>query len=144
LRAGSEFWNGKRRGRPGWLYSIGLRMTKTIAALVEGSRRTPGRRSPTTPTAARRRSPRRPSTAAGRSSVAFAPSPLSKSCFPTGTSSRFVTNRDEAIGLVEAEHRAHAVSRVSPSDDSSNSPAQTLRATNHAKAVAVHTRPLPS
>src|SRR4051794_23893892 len=60
LRADSGFWNSKafkRLERAGWQYSIGVRMRKGSARPSRRSTKTPGRRS-TTPTRARRRSPR--------------------------------------------------------------------------------------
>ena len=68
LRADSGFWNTKvfaRLEKAGCHYSIGVRMIKPVRELVERSPSRPGRRSTTTPTRARRRSPRRSSTAAG-------------------------------------------------------------------------------
>ena len=66
LRADSGFWNTKvfeRLEQAGWQYSIGVRMIKTVREAVEAIAADAGRRS-TTPTTARRRSPR-PSTPAG-------------------------------------------------------------------------------
>ena len=68
LRADSGFWNTKvfeRLEQAGWQYSIGVRMIKTVRAAVEAiARRRLADRS-TTPTKARRRSPRPPTAAGG-------------------------------------------------------------------------------
>ena len=67
LRADSGFWNTKvfeLLERAGWQYSIGVRMIKTSVPRSRRSTRTPGSAS-TTPTKARRRSPRPPMAGAG-------------------------------------------------------------------------------
>ena len=65
LRADSGFWNTKvfeRLEQAGWQYSIGVRMIKTVRAAVEAIDEDAWQPIATTPTTARRRSPR-PSTA---------------------------------------------------------------------------------
>ncbi len=112
LRADSGFWNIKlfeRLERAGWLYSIGVRMTKPVAALVAEISEdawTPIPDYPDTGEAqiaetrlgGRRLLVRRVRTLAAQAEL-----------FPDWQHFPFVTNRDEAIALVEAEHRQHAV-----------------------------------
>jgi hypothetical protein len=67
LRADSGFWITKvfeRLEQAGWQFSIGVRMIKTVRAAVEAIPGTPGS-ALTTPTPARRRSPRPPMAAGG-------------------------------------------------------------------------------
>ena len=112
LRADSGFWNVKlfeRLERAGWLYSIGIRMTKPIAALVEQIPETAWTRLDDYPDTGkaqiaetvldgRRLIVRRVRTLAAQAEL-----------FPSWQHYPFLTNRDEPIQLVEAEHRQHAV-----------------------------------
>lgn len=112
LRADSGFWNAKvfeRLERAGWLYSIGVRMTKPVAALVAEISEdawTPIADYPDTGEAqiaetileGRRLIVRRVRTLAAQAEL-----------FPDWQHFPFVTNRDDEIALVEAEHRQHAV-----------------------------------
>lgn len=112
LRADSGFWNTKvfaRLERAGWSYSIGVRMTKTVRALVE---QIPERAWTTiddypdpgeaeiaeTILAGRRLIVRRVRTLGAQAEL-----------FPTWQHYPFLSNRSEEITLVEAEHRQHAV-----------------------------------
>lgn len=111
LRADSGFWNVKlfeRLEQAGWLYSIGIRMTKPVAALIEQIPETawarlddypdPGEAQiAETTLGGRRLIVRRVRTLAAQGEL-----------FPDWQHFPFLTNRDEPIGLVEAEHRAHA------------------------------------
>ena len=112
LRADSGFWNTKvfeRLEQAGWQYSIGVRMIKTVRAAVEAidedawqTDRLPRRRRGADRRDRLRRPPadRQPHPAARRAGRAVARlAPLLPS----------ITNRDEEIALVEAEHREHAV-----------------------------------
>ena len=112
MRADSGFWNVKlfeRLERAGWLYSIGVRMTKPVAALVAAiseDARTPIADYPETGEAqigetrlgGRRLIVRRVRTLAAQGEL-----------FPDRQHFPFLTNRDEEIALVEAEQRQHAV-----------------------------------
>ncbi len=112
LRADSGFWNVKvfeRLERAGWLYSIGVRMTTPVRELVERIPEdawTPIPDYPETGEAqiaqtrlgGRRLIVRRVRTLAAQGEL-----------FPDWQHFPFLTNRDEEIALVEAEHRQHAV-----------------------------------
>jgi Transposase DDE domain group 1 len=112
LRADSGFWNVQlfeRLERAGWLYSIGVRMTKPVAVLVAEIPEkawTPVADYPDTGEAqiaetrlgGRRLIVRRVRTLAAQTEL-----------FPDWQHFPFLTNRDEEIALVEAEHRQHAV-----------------------------------
>ena len=68
LRADSGFWNTKvfeRLEQAGWQYSIGVRMIKQIREAVEAIDEDAWQTIATTPTTARRRSPRPPTAAGG-------------------------------------------------------------------------------
>jgi hypothetical protein len=112
LRADSGFWNVKlmeRLERAGWLYSIGVRMTKPVAALVAEI-----------PEAAWQRIDHYPATGeaqiaettlGGRRLIVRRVRTLAaqEELFPDWQHFPFVTNRDDGIAVVEAEHRDHAV-----------------------------------
>ena len=112
LRADSGFWNAKlfaKLEKAGWLYSIGIRMTKPIAALVEQIPEdawttlddypdTGEAQIAETTLDGRRLIVRRVRTLAARAEL-----------FPSWQHYPFLTNRDEPLHLVEAEHRRHAV-----------------------------------
>jgi hypothetical protein len=111
LRADSGFWNVKlfeRLERAGWLYSIGVRMTAPVAALVaeiaedawmtiDDYPDTSEAQIAETTLGGRRLIVRRVRTLGAQGEL-----------FPDWQHYPFVTNRDEPIALVEAEHRAHA------------------------------------
>ena len=113
LRADNGFWNlkvFKRLEAAGWEYSIGIRMTKGIRALVDQIPETdwttiedypqPGEAQiAETKYGARRMIVRR---------VRALPNAQSE-LFPAWFHYPFATNRIEAIAIVEAEHRQHAV-----------------------------------
>jgi len=113
LRADNGFWNlkvFKRLEAAGWEYSIGIRMTKPIRALVDQIPETdwttiedypqPGEAQiAETKYGARRMIVRR---------VRALPNAQSE-LFPAWFHYPFATNRIEEIAIVEAEHRQHAV-----------------------------------
>jgi hypothetical protein len=112
LRADSGFWNVKlleRLERDGWLYSIAIRMTKPVAALVEQIPEdawqpiadysdTGEAQIAETRLGGRRLIVRRVRTLSAQGEL-----------FPNWQHYPFLTNRNEEIALVEAEHRDHAV-----------------------------------
>jgi hypothetical protein len=112
LRADSGFWNAKllaKLEKAGWLYSIGVRMTKPVRELVEqisddawttiDDYPDSGEAQITeTVLDGRRLIVRRVRTLAAQAEL-----------FPSWQHYPFLTNRDEPILLVEAEHRGHAV-----------------------------------
>jgi hypothetical protein len=112
FRADSGFWNVKlleRLEKAGWLYSIGVRMTAPVRELVEQIAEeawitiddypdTGAAQIAETTLAGRRLIVRRVRTLG-----------VQEQLFPDWQHFPFVTNRDDTIGLVEAEHRAHAV-----------------------------------
>lgn len=112
LRADSGFWNVKlmeRLERAGWLYSIGVRMTKPVRELVEQIAEDAWQPLADYPASGeaqiaetalggRRLIVRRVRTLAAQAEL-----------FPNWQHFPFLTNRDEDIALVEAEHRDHAV-----------------------------------
>jgi len=112
LRADSGFWNTKvfeRLERAGWQYSIGVRMIKTVRAAVETIDKDAwttiadypeeGEAQIAETTYARRRLIVR------RTRLLGAQAEL----WPDWRHFCFLTNRDEDLALVEAEHRDHAV-----------------------------------
>ena len=112
LRADSGFWNTKvfkRLEKAGWQYSIGVRMIKTVRAAVEAIDEDAWTTIATTPTRARRRSPRR--RYGGRRLIVRRTRLLGAQAelWPDWRHFCFLTNRSEEIALVEAEHRDHAV-----------------------------------
>jgi DDE family transposase len=112
LRADSGFWNVKlleRLERAGWRYSIGVRMTTTVQALVaqiaedawatiDDYPETGEAQIAETLLDGRRLIVRRVRTLSAQGEL-----------FPDWQHFPFVSNREEEIALVEAEHRAHAV-----------------------------------
>ena len=112
FRADSGFWNTnvfERLENARWIYSIGVRMTKAIAALVEQIAEdawttisdypdTGQAQIAETMLADRRLIVRRVRTLSAQSEL-----------FPDWQHFPFVTNRKEPIGVVEAEHRQHAI-----------------------------------
>jgi DDE family transposase len=112
LRADSGFWNTKvfkRLEQAGWLYSIGVRMTRPVAELVaqipEGDWSTiddypePGEAQIAETVLGGRRLIVRRIRILG----------VQEELFPSWQHYPFATNRDEEIALVEAEQRQHAV-----------------------------------
>jgi len=112
LRADSGFWNVKlfeRLERAGWLYSIGVRMTAPVRELVaripaDGWQTLADYPDPgeaqiaETRLGGRRLIVRRVRTLGAQGEL-----------FPDWQHFPFLTNRDDEIALVEAEHRQHAV-----------------------------------
>lgn len=112
LRADSGFWNVKlleRLERAGWLYSIGIRMTKPVAALVAEIAEDAWQTIPDYPDTGQAQIAE--TTLGGRRLIVRRVRTLAaqQELFPDWQHFPFVTNRDEEIALVEAEHRAHAV-----------------------------------
>lgn len=111
LRADSGFWNTKvfeRLERAGWQYSIGVRMIKTVRAAVEEVAEDAWQpiaypdegeaQIAETVYRGRRLVVRRTRLVGPQAEL-----------WPDWRHFCFITNRDEAIALVEAEHRDHAV-----------------------------------
>lgn len=112
LRADSGFWNVKlfeRLERAGWLYSIGVRMTKPVAALVEQIAEDAWTRLADYPDTGEAQIAE--TALGGRRLIVRRVRilGLQGELFPDWQHFPFVTNRDEEIALVEAEHRQHAV-----------------------------------
>jgi hypothetical protein len=112
LRADSGFWNArvfKRLERAGWTYSIGIRMTKPVGEIVAAIPENawtpiedypkPGQAQIAQAKLGGRRLIVRRVRLLG----------IQDELFPTWAHFPFLTNRDETIALVEAEHRQHAV-----------------------------------
>jgi len=111
LRADSGFWNAKvfeRLERAGWQYSIGVRMIKTVRAAVEAIDENAWQsidypeegeaQIAETVYSERRLVVRRTRLLGAQAEL-----------WPDWRHFCFITNRDEGIALVEAEHRDHAV-----------------------------------
>jgi hypothetical protein len=111
LRADSGFWNTKvfeRLERAGWQYSIGVRMIKTVRAAVEAIDEHAWQRIDypeegeaqiaETVYGGRRLIIRRTRLVGAQAEL-----------WPDWRHFAFITNRDQDIALVEAEHREHAV-----------------------------------
>ncbi len=112
FRADSGFWNVKvfeRLEKAGWTYSIGVRMTEAVAALVEQIGEDAWATISDYPDSGeaqiaetmlgdRRLIVRRVRTLGVQGEL-----------FPTWQHFPFVTNRSDEIAIVEAEHRQHAV-----------------------------------
>jgi len=111
LRADSGFWNTKvfeRLEKAGWQYSIGVRMIKTVRAAVEAIDEDAWQRIAypeegeaqiaETSYGGRRLIVRRTRLLGAQAEL-----------WPDWRHFCFITNRDEEIALVEAEHREHAV-----------------------------------
>ena len=112
FRADSGFWNVKlfeRLEQAGWLYSIGIRMTKPVAALIEQIPETAWARLDDYPDTGEAQIAE--TTLGGRRLIVRRVRTLAAQgeLFPDWQHFPFLTNRDDAIALVEAEHRAHAV-----------------------------------
>ena len=111
LRAGSGFWNTKvfeRLEQAGWQYSIGVRMINTVRAAVEAIDEDAWQRIDypeegeaqiaETVYGDRRLIVRRTRLLGAQAEL-----------WPDWRQFAFITNRDEDVALVEAEHRDHAV-----------------------------------
>jgi len=112
MRADSGFWNTKvfeRLEKAGWQYSIGVRMIKTVRAAVEAIDEDAWSRIADYPEegeaqiaetvyGARRLIVRRTRLISAQAEL-----------WPDWRHFAFITNREEDIALVEAEHREHAV-----------------------------------
>jgi hypothetical protein len=112
LRADSGFWNTKvfdRLERADWQYSIGVRMIKTVRAAVEAIDEDAWRKVADYP--AEGEAQIAETTYAGRRLVIRRTRLLGAQAelWPDWRHFAFITNRDEDIALVEAEHRDHAV-----------------------------------
>ena len=112
LRADSGFWNAKlfeRLERAGWLYSIGVRMTKPVAALVAEIAEDAWTTIPEYPDTGVAQIAE--TTLSGRRLIVRRVRTLGAQAelFPSWQHFPFVTNRGDDIHLVEAEHRQHAV-----------------------------------
>jgi hypothetical protein len=112
LRADSGFWNArvfKRLEAAGWTYSIGIRMTRPVAAIVAAIPEDAWTRIADYP---------KPGEAqiaetklGGRRLIVrrIRVLGIQDELFPTWAHFPFLTNRTENIAVVEAEHRQHAV-----------------------------------
>jgi Transposase DDE domain group 1 len=111
LRADSGFWNTKvfeRLERAGWQYSIGVRMTRTVRAAVETIEEDAWQ-SIDYPDDGEAQIAE--TTYSGRRLIVRRTRLLGPQAelWPDWRHFCFITNRDEDIALVEAEHRDHAV-----------------------------------
>jgi hypothetical protein len=112
LRADSGLWNTKvfeRPERAGWRYSIGVRMIKTVRAAVEAIPEDAWTRIEDYPDDGEAQIAE--TTYGGRRLIARRTRLLGAQAqlWPDWRHFCFITNRDEEITLVEAEHRDHAV-----------------------------------
>lgn len=112
LRADAGFWSVKlfeRLERAGWLYSIGVRMTRQVAALVEQIPEDAWQTLDDYPDSGEAQIAE--TVLEGRRLIARRVRPLAAQgeLFPDWRYFPFVTNRSEEIEIVEAEHRQHAV-----------------------------------
>lgn len=112
FRADSGFWNVKlleRLERAGWLYSIGVRMTTPVRELVERIPEDAWQTISDYPVTGEAQIAE--TTLGGRRLIVRRVRTLGAQgeLFPDWQHFPFVTNRDEEIALLEAEHRAHAV-----------------------------------
>src|ERR671930_2734993 len=112
LRADSGFWNTKvfeRLERAGWRYSIGVRMIKTVRAAVEAIPEDAWTRIEDYPDDGEAQIAE--SVYGGRRLIVRRTRLLGAQAelWPDWRHFAFVTNRDEDIARVEAEHREHAV-----------------------------------
>ncbi len=112
LRADSGFWNVKlfeRLEQAGWLYSIGIRMTKPVAALVAAIPDQAWR--PIADYPASGEAQIAETALGGRRLIVRRVRTLQTQgeLFPDWQHFPFVTNRTDELALVEAEHRDHAV-----------------------------------
>jgi hypothetical protein len=111
LRADSGFWNVKlfeRLERAGWLYSIGVRMNKGVARVVAEIPDDAWARIVDYPDSGEAQIAE--TTLGGRRLIVRRVRTLAaqQELFPDWQHYPFVTNRQEPIALVEAEHRDHA------------------------------------
>jgi len=112
LRADSGFWNArvfKRLEAAGWTYSIGIRMTKPVAAIVSTIPENAWTRIEDYPKPGEAQIAQ--TKLGGRRLIVRRVRLLGiqDELFPTWAHYPFLTNRDEDLALVEAEHRQHAV-----------------------------------
>ena len=112
LRADSGFWNTKvfaRLEKAGWAYSIGVRMTRPVAAFVEQIPETAWTAIDDYPDSGEAQIAE--TTLGGRRLIVrrVRTLGLQEELFAVWQHYPFVTNRGEEITLVEAEHRQHAV-----------------------------------
>jgi hypothetical protein len=112
LRADSGFWNTKvfaRLEKAGWAYSIGVRMTRPVAAFVEQIPETAWTAIDDYPESGEAQIAE--TALGGRRLIVrrVRTLGLQEELFPVWQHYPFVTNRGEEITLVEAEHRQHAV-----------------------------------
>lgn len=112
LRADSGFWNVKlmeRLEQAGWLYSIGVRMTKPVAALVAAIAEDAWQTIPDYPATGQAQIAE--TTLGGRRLIVRRVRTLAAQTelFPDWQHFPFLTNRTDELALVEAEHRDHAV-----------------------------------
>ena len=112
LRADSGFWNTKvfeRLERAGWQYSIGVRMIKTVRATVEAIDEAAWTSIADYPDDGEAQIAE--SVYGGRRLIVRRTRLLGAQAelWPDWRHFAFITNRDEDIALVEAEHREHAV-----------------------------------
>jgi hypothetical protein len=112
LRADSGFWNTKvfeRLEKAGWQYSIGVRMIKAVRAAVEAIDEDAWQRIADYPDDGEAQIAE--TTFGGRRLIVRRTRLLGAQAelWPNWRHFAFITNRDEDITLVEAEHRDHAV-----------------------------------
>lgn len=112
LRADSGFWNVKlmeQLERAGWLYSIGVRMTKPVAALVAEIPEADWQKIDDYPATGEAQIAE--TTLGGRRLIVRRVRTLAaqEALFPDWQHFPFLTNRTDELVLVEAEHRDHAV-----------------------------------
>jgi hypothetical protein len=112
LRADSGFWNGKiiaRLERAGWMYSIGVRQQKHITAAIAAIPETDWQTLEDYPESGEAQIAQ---TMLGRQRLIVRRTRLvgaQAELWPDWRHFAFLTNRTDAIELVEAEHRQHAV-----------------------------------
>jgi Transposase DDE domain group 1 len=112
LRADSGFWNAKvfeRLEKAGWRYSIGVRMQKGVREAVEAIEEGAWRAIEDYPEQGEAQIAE--TTYSGRRLIVRRTRLLGSQAelWPDWRHFAFITNRDEEIALVEAEHREHAV-----------------------------------
>jgi hypothetical protein len=112
LRADSGFWNKQtfaRLDRAGWQFSIGVRLQPAVRAAIEAIDETAWQTLPDYPKTSIAQIAE--TTLGGRRLVVRRVRTLDRQgqLLPTWELFAFVTNRTDALMLVEAEHRQHAV-----------------------------------
>jgi hypothetical protein len=112
LRADSGFWNKQtfaRLDRAGWQFSIGVRLQPAVRAAIEAIDETAWQTLPDDPKTSIAQIAE--TTLGGRRLVVRRVRTLDRQgqLLPTWELFAFVTNRTDALMLVEAEHRQHAV-----------------------------------